>query len=384
MINNRATSGQQTITERIKTHARSLGFDLVRVTDAFPHNLDGQRYQRWLARGNAADMEYLKRTPERRWTPTEIVPDAKSIIMLGINYFHSDKTPSPRVAQYAHGRDYHKVITAKLKQLARYIEAQNPAPARAEKTSAQQQSVRHYVDFGPLLERSYAAHAQMGFIGKNTCIITREYGSWIFLAEVITTLQLDPDPPTTWKGGCGTCHRCIDACPTNAIGNDASGGHSIDARRCISYLTIENRGPIPLELRAKIGTWLFGCDICQDVCPHNVRAQPTRVDDFKKITIGEKIISLKKILALKTDEEFTALFAGTPFMRAKRRGLIRNACVVAGNIGDRSLLPQLRALTRSTDPLIAEHAAWAIDTMSRTVAATSPNPSRKNSVRKMK
>lgn len=339
--------------EAIKKYALSLGFDLVKITSAEKLSAAGSFYEKWLKDGHGADMDYLKNDPEKRYSPGKILPHAKSIIMLGLNYFQKEHTfaDSFRVAKYAYGRDYHKVISAKLKKLAAFL----------------QSSHKSYVDFGPIMERAYGAKSHMGFIGKNALLITREYGSYIFLAEIITTLDLTPDEPTKWKGQCGTCTRCVDICPTKAIKPD----RTIDSRLCISYLTIENRGPIPLELRPKIGNWLFGCDLCQDICPHNVRAKPTRVTDFQNISLGLKSTSLSQILSIRDDDEFKKLFAGTPLMRAKRRGLLRNACVVAGNLmrddsqsnttSTRTLLPLLQTLAHDNDPLIAEHAQWALE-----------------------
>lgn len=352
------------MTESIKKYALSLGFDLVRIASAEKLSAAGSFYEKWLKDGFGADMDYLKKDPEKRYSPKKILPGAKSIIMLGLNYFPLENSAIPfRIAKYAYGRDYHKVISAKLKKLGTFLTKLDPSSNAGNKS---------YVDFGPIMERAYGAKSQMGFIGKNALLITREFGSYIFLAEIITTLKLSPDEPTQWKGRCGTCTRCVDICPTKAIKPD----RVVDSRLCISYLTIENRGPIPLELRPKIGNWLFGCDLCQDICPHNVRAKPTRVSDFQNISLGLKSTSLTQILSIRSDDEFKKLFAGTPLMRAKRSGLLRNACVVAGNLMREqsytqpalapattirtTLLPLLQILTHDHDPLIAEHAKWAI------------------------
>ncbi len=356
-------------TQQIKTFALELGFDMVKITSAEKLSAPGEFYEKWLQEGNAADMEYLKENTEKRYTPEKILTGARSIIVLGLNYYKKDYIFPEKfsIAKYAMGRDYHKVITSKLKKFAAFLE-------KISLSNGQKSSEKSYVDFGPTMERAFAAKSHMGFIGKNACIITREYGSYIFLSEIITTLELTPDEPTKWKGQCGSCTRCIDICPTRAIKPDKT----IDSRLCISYLTIENRGAIPIELRPKIGNWLFGCDLCQDICPHNVRAQPTRVTDFQNIPLGTqaggsvelslggaslgglKSLSLGQILTIETDEEFVKIFAGTPLTRAKRRGLIRNACVVAGNLKLTELLPQLKKLSQSDDEMIAEHAAWAI------------------------
>lgn len=335
-------------TQQLKAFALELGFDLVKITSAEKLSDAGLFYEKWLKEGNAAEMDYLKENTEKRYTPEKILTGAQSIIVLGLNYYKKDYQFQEKfkVAKYAMGRDYHRVITSKLKKFAAYL----------DKMSASQKS---YVDFGPTMERAFAAKSHMGFVGKNACIITREYGSYIFLSEIITTLELTPDEPTKWKGQCGSCTRCIDICPTGAIKSDKT----IDARLCISYLTIENRGAIPIELRPKIGNWLFGCDMCQDICPHNVRAQPTRVTDFQNIPLGLQTTSLGQILSIETDDEFIKIFAGTPLTRAKRRGLIRNACVVAGNLKLTELLPQLKKLSQSSDEMFAEHAEWAIGTI---------------------
>lgn len=351
------------LSQEIKEFAISLGFDLVRISTAEKLSDAGSYYERWLEKGYGADMEYLKKDSEKRYTPEKILPGARSVIMLGLNYYKKEKKFQEdfRISKYAQGRDYHKVITSKLKKFGTYLEE-----ISGNKNTHFTPLSKSYVDFGPVMERAYAQRASLGFIGKNACIITREYGSWIFLSEILTTLELTPDEPTKWEGKCGTCTRCIDICPTKAIKSD----RSIDANLCISYLTIENRGAIPEELRSKIGNWLFGCDLCQDICPHNVRAQSTRVSDFQNIPVGIQNISLAQILSIETDDEFTRLFAGTPMMRTKRRGLIRNACVVAGNLRHTELLPQLKKLAESGDEMIAEHARWAVKTIQ--ISTSSP------------
>lgn len=347
------------LSQEIKDFAHSLGFDPVKIVRAERLDDAGSYYESWLAKGYGADMEYLKKDSEKRYTPEKMLPGAKSIIMLGLNYYKKDREfrQNFRIAKYAQGRDYHKVITAKLKKFGKFLEEISGTP-HSHFTPLS----KSYVDFGPVMERAYAERASIGFIGKNACVITRDYGSYIFLSEIITTLDLTPDEPTKWQGKCGTCTKCVDICPTKAIKSD----RTIDSNLCISYLTIENRGAIPEELRPKIGNWLFGCDLCQDICPHNVRAQSTRVEDFQNIPVGLENISLSQILSIETDDEFIRLFAGTPIMRTKRRGLIRNACVVAGNLMSSNLalaadlLPQLKKLAQSDDEMIAEHATWSI------------------------
>lgn len=349
---------QENLETFIKQEGGKLGFDFVRIMKANPLPDEKIFFKKWLRKGFAGSMEYLKKDPEKRSNPDKILPGVKSIICLGLNYYQNPDTgkirEKIRVARYALGRDYHKVLKNKLKKfivlIQKYVEKN---PGNFEK---QKPSFHFSADTAPIFERSFAEKAGMGFIGKNSCLITSEFGSYVFLAQIITNLELIRDEPTKWKAGCGTCHRCIDICPTKAILPD----RTIDASRCIAYLTIENRGEIPEKFREKIGTWLFGCDLCQEICPHNIRAKPTKIEDFRKIRIGTKVHNLRKILEIKNDEEFKNMFAGTAIMRAKHRGLIRNACIVAGNLKEKSLLRELKKIAKSKDKMLAEHAIWAI------------------------
>jgi epoxyqueuosine reductase len=245
-----------------------------------------------------------------------------------------------RVARYAWGEDYHDVIAAKLDKVDRFLRS----------FGGQQKS---YVDAGPVLERDHAALAGIGWHGKSTMLIDQQLGTWFFLAEVLTTVELPADEPVPDR--CGTCERCITACPTGAI----TAPHQVDARRCISYLTIELKGVIPLELRPLIGDRIFGCDDCLDACPWNRFAQQSRETAFsaRKSTTG---MSLRECLEL-SDTEFRALFKNSPIKRIKRRGFVRNVCVALGNVGDASDIPALERATTDPEPLIAEHARWAID-----------------------
>lgn len=365
------------IEKYIHVQAAKLGFDFIRIIKAEKLLQERIFFQNWLEKGCAGSMEYLKKDPEKRSDPEKILPGAKSIICLGLNYFQDARAKRVqdiinsakrrplnvliskqqfKIARYALGRDYHKVLKGKLKKFIVLMKEYTEKNTK-QNMSLQNPAFHFSADTAPIFERSFAEKAEIGFIGKNSCIITREFGSYIFLSQIITTLDLVPDEPTKWKGGCGTCQRCIDICPTKAIFPD----RTIDARRCIAYLTIENRGPIPVEFREKIGTWLFGCDLCQEICPHNVRAKPTQVEDFRKIRIGTRIRTLKEILEIKNEQEFKTIFAGTPLMRAKYTGLIRNACIVAGNLKEKSLLPQLKKITKSKDKMLGEHAQWAIE-----------------------
>ena len=331
---------------------RELGVDLVRIAPAdLPGHYDAA-FRQWIADGHQADMHYLSRRVETGVQPTDLLAGAQRLICLGISYWRGpEDEPIPadhgQISRYAISRDYHKTIGRIVKSLVQHIETELGGSARG------------FVDIGPILERAHAEVSGMGYIGKNTMLISPEHGSWIFLAAVLTDIELPLDlEPVHLR--CGSCSRCIDICPTAAILPD----RSLDASRCISYLTIENRGPIPPELRPGIGNWLFGCDLCQEVCPHNGGLEPTRVDDFRQIRIAGRRLDLAEILAIPDDAAYTERFAGTPLMRAKRRGLQRNACVVAGNSGNPSLLPALAAfLARETDPMLLEHATWAVDSI---------------------
>lgn len=328
--------------------ARARGFELVRIAPPKLAERYPSTFRRWIEEELHGNMDYLARRLREDRRAGTVLPGLKSVIVLGTNYFHEDYRPAEshqgQVSRYALTRDYHRIIEKQLKAISRWLEDEHGA------------RTRYYVDTGPVLERAYAEEAGIGYIGKHTCLITRDYGSWVFLSVILTDLELPPDT-NELTIRCGSCRRCIDACPTGAIRED----RTIDARRCISYLTIENRGPIPEDLRAGVGKWLFGCDICQEVCPHNHRARPARVDELQQVRIAGGTLDLAEVLGIGDHEQFVAHFAGTPVMRAKRLGLLRNACVVAGNSGDASLVPCLQALLeREDDDMVREHAQWAI------------------------
>ena len=341
------SSSRESIKKAVIEIVKSSGFDQVRVA---PPDLP-QKYQRafeqWVEAGRHGEMAYLSRRIAEDRRPRTLFPEMRSVLVLAANYFHADSaSPSKSsgwVSRYAVTRDYHKVIRNRLKKVSANLLNEFGAQSR------------YYVDTGPVLERAYAEVAGLGYIGKNTCIIGEPFGSWVFLAVVLTTLDIPPDD-NGLKIHCGSCTRCIDQCPTNAILDN----HTINAKKCISYLTIENRGAIPVELREQMGNWLFGCDICQEVCPHNSRAVEAQIEDFTHIRIAGRQLPLSEILAIEDDAEFLAKFAGSPIMRAKRRGIIRNACVVAGNSGDAKLLPILGKIAAGSDEMLAEHAGWAI------------------------
>ncbi len=318
------------LTSKIKSFALDLGFDLVRIAKAEKSKSSAAYLKKWLSSHKNADMKWMENSPSRRANPAKILPKARTIICLAVNYrttvpprLHKDGI---KIACYAWSRNYHKIIEKQLKRLARFIKQLAPDAA-----------LKSYVDTGPFLERHFAANAGLGIIGKNTCLITREFGSYVFLAEIITNLTLPPDQPPAAKISCGACERCIKSCPTGALAaprrvprNNSKAltmPYELDARKCISYLTIESRGKIPKILRKKISPWIFGCDICQEVCPHNVRAQPTKNPDFA-LAPQLKKLTLKKLRAIKTEKEFKKLLAGTSLIRAKFKGIKRNLKIV--------------------------------------------------------
>jgi len=355
-------------------YAQSLGFERVGITSAQPLQPEEDHLKHWIAGGRAGEMDYMSRAPERRARPAELLAGAKSVIALAMTYAaegalggggdgEKDDLSAPtapsspvlssvlegRIARYTAGSDYHKTIGKRLSSFVRYLEAFSPGA-----------ECRTFVDTGPLLERAIAQRAGLGFIGKNTMLITKGLGSWVFLASVITTAELPVDSPD--ERSCGECRLCIDACPTQAI----TAAFELDARRCIAYLTIEKDGPIPEDLRGKTGPWVFGCDICQEVCPHNARSTGAPME-----------LGLAQILSIGTEEEFQKQFSGTALTRAGRDGLLRNACVAAANLGRADLVPVLKALTVSSSPLLREHASWAIrkiEVISSRTNASEPSP----------
>jgi epoxyqueuosine reductase len=330
---------------RLVTFSREIGFDSCRVA-ACKAPAHANDFREWLRAGAHGEMNYMQRGEEKRCDPEKVLPEAQSIIALAINYFQGKHPPrrsqtaaTGRIARYAWGNDYHDVIAAKLDKIDEFLRS----------FGGQQKC---YVDTGPVLERDHAAQAGIGWHGKSTMLIDEQLGTWFFLAEILTTLELPPDEPVPDR--CGSCDRCITACPTGAI----TSPHRLDARRCISYLTIELKTSIPVELRPLLGDRIFGCDDCLDACPWNRFAQESRESVFRarQSTAG---VSLREYLDL-TDTEFGALFRESPINRIKRRGFLRNVCVALGNVGDPSDLPALERAAADPEPLIAEHAAWAI------------------------
>jgi epoxyqueuosine reductase len=331
--------------EAIRQRAFELGFDACHFTSAVPPESSG-RLREWLAQQHHGGMEWLQRNAEKRADPQKVLPGAQSVICLAISYGNlKAQKPDPKfgvVARYARFDDYHDILAEKLKSLAAFVDG----------LGASTRSL-WYVDTGPILERDFAQRAGIGFVGKHTNLISRNFGNWIFLAEILTTVGLEPDAPE--KNRCGTCTRCIAACPTSAI----TAPFTLDARKCISYLTIELKGAIPVELRPLIGNRIFGCDDCLAVCPWNKFA---REGNLMKPHLRTDLDAPDLIELLSLDDaRFKLRFAGSPILRTKRRGLLRNVCVALGNVGDASTLPALEKASQDKEPLISEHACWAMD-----------------------
>jgi epoxyqueuosine reductase len=354
------------LSQRIKEKAREIGFDLVGIAPA-KRALHAEALAEYLDRGYQGSMEWLKQEPGRRADPRQLLEHARSLVVLGLSYYVQDPEPEiwndpmrGRIARYAWGRDYHRVIQPMLKELAAFIVAESP--------DAQ---TRTYVDFGPVLEHDFASQAGLGFVGKNTLLIHPAYGSYCFLGEVLTTVELEPDEPATddgatlnWQspegqevqGTCGSCERCLHACPTHAF----PAAYILDSRLCISYLTIELREAIPEALRPKMANWIFGCDDCQTVCPWVQKGSPADKGHWLSYDPGWVAPRLDELMYL-DDRAFLERYAGTPVMRTKRRGLLRNAAVALGNSGLPEAIPALEHALQDPEPLVREHAQWGLD-----------------------
>ena len=337
---------------------REEGLEVAGIAPAEPAPESTQEYQRWIAEGKHGSMGYLAEHAPMKFHPETLLPGCRSIIVAALNYYQEASwrradnlaAPAPtagRIARYAWGRDYHKVLGKRLRRIVRKLGEQFPG-----------ESFRSFTDAVPLAERYYAERAAIAFTAKNTLSISSDFGSWFLIGEILSTKEFPSSEDARDRhGACPTnCTRCIDICPTGAL----YAPHRIDASKCISYLTIEHKGEIPVELRPKMGNWLFGCDLCQEVCPLNVRAQQTGVSDFLTVKAGESL-ELREVLEIEDDDEYTRRFAGSPLMRAKRRGLLRNACIAAANTGAREILPLLRRRAADSDPIIASHAQWAVE-----------------------
>jgi epoxyqueuosine reductase len=341
----------------VKRAAQQAGFELAGIAPAADSS-ELQTFPEWIAAGHAGEMKYMEARDERgdlkRGSLSRVAPWARSVIVCAINYNtdhpYSTELHDPSrgwISRYAWSReDYHEAVLQRLQK----VEA---AVHEAVDESQPHLITRSYVDTGPVVERVFAKYAGIGWIGKNTCIINQKIGSWLFLGVILTSLELTPDVPAPDR--CGTCTRCIEACPTDAI----LAPYQLDANRCISYLTIEKRGSIPEELRAGMGRHVFGCDICQDVCPWNRKAPATTAPEFsaREGLVNPALDWLPEMSA----EDFRETFRGSPIRRAKRSGLRRNAVIAMGNSGNRQFLPLLEALILDEDEAVAESAHWAVE-----------------------
>ena len=345
------------ISDFIKHSALAAGFDLAGISSVhdFP---ELARFPEWIAVGHAGEMKYLESRDEagnlRRASLKTALPWARSVIVCTVNYNtahpYSTSVNNPAhgwISRYAWSRDdYHESVLRRLREVETKLKefcAADPIDAPIE--------TRAYVDTGPIVERVYAKYAGVGWLGKNTCVINQKIGSWLFLGVILTSLELSPDLPAPDR--CGSCTRCIDACPTHAI----VAPYELDSNKCISYLTIEKRGPVPEELREGMGHQVFGCDICQDVCPWNRKAPATDKPEFhpREGLVNPALAWLAEISV----EEFRNRFRGSPVKRAKHSGLRRNALVAIGNSGEPTLLPVAERALNDPDPVIAEAAQWA-------------------------
>ena len=348
--------------ENLVARALSLGLASCRIARVEAPN-HAEEYRAWLGEGMAGEMQWMERGADKRCDPQQVLSGARSIVVVALNYWQGHpetaakkqndgdlesavpRDPATRdgargkIARYAWGDDYHDLMLPKLEQLSAFL---------SELGGVQ----KCYVDTGPILERDYAAQAGIGWHGKSTMLVDQRLGTWFFLGEILTTLELPPDNPQPDR--CGSCQRCISACPTGAI----TSSRRLDARRCISYLTIELKGSIPLEFRPLIGDRIYGCDDCLEACPWNRFAAASR-----EVALAPRpwtSMPLRDYLLL-DDNQFRNIFRNSPIKRIKRRGFLRNVCVALGNVGDKADLPALERATEDPEPLIVEHARWAID-----------------------
>jgi epoxyqueuosine reductase len=351
-----STTQMSRLSDVVKRAAEGAGFDLA----GFASVVDApelQHFSRWIAAGHAGEMEYMKSRDEQaalqRASLSRVAPWARSVIVCALNYNtsypYSTQVQDPSrgwISRYAWSReDYHAVVMRRLKQVEAALRQAAPAESQATLIT------RCYVDTGPIVERVFAKYAGVGWIGKNTCVINQKKGSWLFLGVILTSLALDPGLPPPDR--CGTCTRCIEACPTDAI----IAPYQLDSNKCISYLTIEKRGSVPEDLRAGMGRHVFGCDICQDVCPWNRKAPVSSATEFEPRP-GLVNPDLGWIAEMSA-EDFQEVFRGSPIRRAKRTGLRRNAAIAMGNSGNREFLPLLDKLAADEDESVAESARWA-------------------------
>ena len=346
-----------TLTQRIQAHAHELGFELVGIIPAARSETIA-RYRQWVKNGYAGEMHYLEKHLPLKTDVRQLLAEAKSVISLAMNYYTTDPPKAlaedperGQISRYAWGDDYHELIRKRLLELVQFIKQAAEAELKT----------RVCVDTAPVIEREYAQKAGIGWIGKNTNLIHWRSGSWYFLSEILVSVVLESETPTL-RGSCGTCTRCIEECPTDAIIEP----NLLDSRLCISYLTIELKESIPKQLRPKMGNLIFGCDICQEVCPWNSKAVPTPEPGFhpRDGNFAPKLLSLMDM----TQQEFSRRFKGSPIKRAKRRGFLRNVLVAIGNWGDRRAVPALKSALADDEPLIRSHAAWALGRIGSDIA----------------
>jgi epoxyqueuosine reductase len=346
-MNSSAAHNDNTLSSRIKEEARRLGFELVGISAVKPAPHEPS-FAQWLREGFAGELDYMKRTELLRRDPHTLVPWAVSIVSVGMNYYTAFSRPEPSrepsgwISRYAWGDDYHDLMERKLEGLLGRVRELHDGPVEG----------RAFVDSGPVLERDFAGVAGLGWIGKNTHLISPKKGSWFFLGELFLDLPLAYDRPI--RDRCGKCDLCLKACPTGAF----VGPYLLDARRCISYLTIELKGWMPRHLRPLVGNHIFGCDICQEVCPYNVKANATAEAAFgpRPGLYAPQLIPLLSLDAA----EFRRRFRGSPILRAKRRGFLRNIAVALGNIKSAEAIPALIDALDDEEPLVRGHAAWAL------------------------
>jgi epoxyqueuosine reductase len=339
----------------LKAQACGLGFDLVGITSLGPMET-ARVFEEWVAQGYAGEMDYLPRGAAKRRDSRFPAPGTTSAIVVGLDY--GGRAPTGPIARYARGDDYHDIMIAKLEELHEWLESEMERPVRG----------KAYVDTGPILERDLARRAGLGWFGKNTNLVNPRIGSFFFIGALLVDVDLLPDTPFE-ADRCGTCTRCLDACPTGAFVEP----RILDARRCISYLTIELKSAIPEDLRGQIGSHIYGCDICQDVCPYNVKfsqelrepalAPRANLRDRDPRPLAREILAMD-------DDAFRAAFRSSPIKRAKRRGLARNAAVVLGNVGDEEDALALARAADDPEPLVRDHVAWALDQIDARSSAT--------------
>lgn len=339
----------------LKLAAQTAGLQIVSVSPVVHALEEEQALTEWQKKAYAGEMEYMKRSPELLLQPEKLLPELKSIIVLSVHYSAEKRTEFKqgygKVARYAWGRDYHKVLRKSMQKFMQLLDEKIPDI-----------KYRAFSDSVPILERYYAKKAGLGFIGKNTMLIRPKAGSFFFLAEILTNLEIEGEALPVINNNCGACSNCMGACPTGAIVNE----YQVDARKCISYLTIEKKGILNKTESEMIGNWLFGCDICQEVCPFNYRSlkegrKPDR-KEFEDLIVPGGVLSLKEILGIKTTEEFISRFAGSPIIRTKREGLLRNACIVATNTNCKTVLPELEYCAENDlSDVVKYHAGLALE-----------------------